>query len=99
MKKYYVPQGVICTAGDEGALWCDAKESIYRDAYPVEAVDTTGAGDCFLAGFIYAYFCKRMDKQETIEFASASAALKCMQKGPRTRATVEDVLQFIHSNK
>lgn len=99
LEKYSVPQGVICTAGDEGALWHDAEESIYRDAYSVEAVDTTGAGDCFLAGFIYAYFCKEMDKQATIEFASASAALKCVQKGPRTGATVEDILQFIHSNK
>ncbi|MBU5313261.1 carbohydrate kinase family protein [Tissierella carlieri] len=99
LKKYSVPQGVICTAGDEGALWYDAEESIYRDAYTVEAIDTTGAGDCFLAGFIYAYFCKGMDRYGAIEFASASAALKCMQKGPRTRATVEDVLQFIHSNK
>ncbi|WMM24443.1 carbohydrate kinase family protein [Tissierella sp. MB52-C2] len=98
-KKYPVPQGVICTAGDEGVLWRDAKDFIHRDAYPVEAIDTTGAGDCFLAGFIYAYFYKGMNKQETIEFASASAALKCMYKGPRTRATVEDVVQFIRSNK
>lgn len=98
LKKYPIPQGVICTAGDEGALWLDDKELIYREAYSVEVVDTTGAGDCFLAGFIYAYFCKGMSKQKTIEFASASAALKCMQKGPRTKTTTEDIIQFIKYN-
>ncbi len=98
-QKYHVPQGVICTAGDEGAIWLDDKDLIHLDVYPVEAVDTTGAGDCFLAGLIYAYFCQGMNRQKALKFASASAAIKCMHKGPRSRSTVEDVKQFICSAK
>ncbi|WP_313232960.1 carbohydrate kinase family protein [Tissierella praeacuta] len=94
--KYHVPHGVICTAGDEGALWLDNEDLIHIDAYSVEAVDTTGAGDSFLAGLIYAYFCEGMNKKDSLRFASASAAIKCMHKGPRSKATVEKVKQFIN---
>ena len=93
--KYHVPSGAICTAGDEGALWLDDKELIHIEAYPINAVDTTGAGDSFLAGLIYAYFCNGMEKRKAFRFASASAAVKCMQKGPRLKAKVEDVQKFI----
>lgn len=94
--KYHVPHGVICTAGDEGAVWLDNKDLIHIDAYSVNAVDTTGAGDSFLAGLIYAYFCEGMNKEDALRFASASAAIKCMHKGPRSKATVKEVKQFIN---
>ncbi|MCF6463918.1 carbohydrate kinase family protein [Clostridium sp. Cult1] len=96
---YSVPQGVICTAGDEGSLWIDGEDSIHVGAYSVDAVDTTGAGDCFLAGLIYAYFFKGMDRQKALKFASGSAAIKCMKKGPRSKATVQEIEQFIYSAK
>ena len=96
---YPVPCGVICTTGDEGSLWIDGEDTIYMSAYSVDAVDTTGAGDCFLAGLIYAYFCKGMDKREALKFATGSAAIKCMKKGPRSRTKVKEVEQFIYSTK
>ena len=56
--RYHIQEGVICTAGSEGAIWLCGQE-IEVPAYQVEAVDTTGAGDCFLGGFIYALFLRR----------------------------------------
>lgn len=92
-EKYGVKEGVICTAGEEGAVWYDGRE--YRaEAYPIEPVDTTGAGDCFLGGLLYAYFDQRWDKQCSLDFANASAAVKCMQKGPRSKADAETILAF-----
>ena len=44
-------------------------------AYDVEAVDTTGAGDCFNAGFIAGRLAG-MDVFEACRFASATAAYK-----------------------
>ena len=93
---YPVPHGVVCTAGDKGSLWIDGEDIIHMSAYSVDPVDTTGAGDCFLAGLIYAYFCKGMDKQESLRFATGSAAVKCMQKGPRSKAKAEEIEEFIH---
>ena len=95
-EKYQVKEGVICMAGDEGAAWYDGKE--YRvPAHKIDPVDTTGAGDCFLGGLLYAYFQEGMEKKEALEFANASAAIKCMQEGPRSRADVAAVLEFKES--
>lgn len=97
-KKYQVKDGVICTAGSEGAFWYDGNE-YGASAYRVDAVDTTGAGDCFLGGLLYAYFCEKMDKKKALEFANASAAVKCIQAGPRSRADVEKILAFMKSHQ
>lgn len=92
-EKYQIKEGVICTAGDEGAVWYDGRQ--YRaPAYKIEPVDTTGAGDCFLGGLLYAYFQEGQDKASALAFANASAAVKCLQAGPRSRADVSAVLEF-----
>jgi ribokinase len=41
---------VIVTLGERGALWASAAGLRHFGAYPVRAVDTTGAGDAFNAG-------------------------------------------------
>jgi ribokinase len=41
---------VVVTLGERGALWASAAGLQYFDAYPVNAIDTTGAGDAFNAG-------------------------------------------------
>ncbi len=92
-EKYHVREGVICTAGSEGAVWYDGDE-YSAPAYEIEPVDTTGAGDCFLGGLIYSYFGEKMDKKAALEFSNASAAVKCMQAGPRSRADVKTIREF-----
>lgn len=97
--RYHIKEGVICTAGSEGAVWLCNHQEIQVPAYSVEAVDTTGAGDCFLGGFIYSYFCEGTEKKDALEFANATAAIKCMQAGPRSRASAVQVRQFRDSVK
>lgn len=92
-EKYQVKEGVICTAGSEGAVWYDGQE-YQAPAYEIDPVDTTGAGDCFLGGLLYAYFSKYQDKASALAFANASAAIKCLQEGPRSRTDVATVLEF-----
>jgi ribokinase len=41
---------VVVTLAERGALWASAAGLEYVDAYPVSAIDTTGAGDAFNAG-------------------------------------------------
>ena len=45
---------VVVTLGESGALWASAAGIRHFPAYPVRAVDTTGAGDAFNAGLVAA---------------------------------------------
>lgn len=47
---------VIITMGIKGS-WLGNKDArVHAEAYPVKAVDTTGAGDFYSAGFLHGYF-------------------------------------------
>jgi len=46
----YGVRDVVVTLGERGALWASAAGLQYFEAYPVRAIDTTGAGDAFNAG-------------------------------------------------
>jgi sulfofructose kinase len=70
------------TLGEEGVLAWDGKQFHYAAAYQVAAVDTTGAGDTFHAGFIYGLL-QDWPMQRRLDFACAAAALNCMGVGAR----------------
>jgi len=70
------------TLGAEGVLAWDGAEFYYAAAYLVNAVDTTGAGDTFHAGFIYGMR-KGWRVQRQLEFSCAAAALNCTGLGAR----------------
>ncbi len=70
------------TLGEEGVLAWNGERFYYSPAYWVQAVDTTGAGDTFHAGFIYAYL-QGWPLQRQLEFACAAAALNCTAIGAR----------------
>ncbi len=70
------------TLGRHGVLAWDGTQFHYCPAFRVEAVDTTGAGDIFHAGFAYALL--RGDPLPVIlEFACAAAGLNCTALGAR----------------
>ncbi|SMB90967.1 fructokinase [Thermanaeromonas toyohensis ToBE] len=46
------PRLVAVTLGDQGVLVMTLKEKIHIPAFQVEVVDTTGAGDAFMAGML-----------------------------------------------
>lgn len=47
------PDIVAVKLGGEGCYVTDGKDDVTVDPFKVEAIDTTGAGDAFSAGFIY----------------------------------------------
>jgi sulfofructose kinase len=68
--------------GEEGVLAWDGTQFHYAPAFCVQPVDTTGAGDIFHAGFIYALL-QDWPLQRQLEFACAAAALNCTGVGAR----------------
>jgi sugar/nucleoside kinase (ribokinase family) len=70
------------TLGKDGVLAWDDRDFCYRPAWCVEAVDTTGAGDIFHAGYIYGLL-QNWELERTLDFACAAAALNCTGTGAR----------------
>ncbi len=77
-----IPGFVCATLGHEGAMALVQGELIYVRGFEVKAVDTTGAGDVFHAGFIYGLL-QNWEIKEILRFANAVAALKCRDLGGR----------------
>jgi sulfofructose kinase len=75
--------GFLCaTLGPEGAMALVDGEILYVKGFPIHAVDTTGAGDVFHAGFVYGLL-QNWEVVEILRFANAVAALKCRDLGGR----------------
>jgi len=70
------------TLGRDGVLAWDGMRFHYQPAFQVEAVDTTGAGDIFHAGFAYALL-NNLSVPQALEFSCAAAALNCTAVGAR----------------
>jgi sugar/nucleoside kinase (ribokinase family) len=72
---------LLCvTLGERGAIALDDAGLHHHPAFPVTAVDTTGAGDVFRAGLIYAWL--RGDQtRDVLAFANAAAAVSCTRLG------------------
>ena len=68
------------TLGARGALLLVNGEILHEPAMPVTAVDTTGAGDLFRAGFIFAWL-SGAPPREMLRMANAAAALSCTRPG------------------
>jgi sulfofructose kinase len=73
--------GLLCmTLGARGAMALDGDNVIWAPGFPVRAVDTTGAGDVFRGGFIYAWL-QGWPVLERLRFANAAAAISCTRLG------------------
>ena len=70
------------TLGQDGVLAWDGERLLHNAAYRVAVSDTTGAGDIFHAGFIYALL-QDWPLQRQLDFACAAAALNCTSAGAR----------------
>ncbi|WP_432993049.1 PfkB family carbohydrate kinase [Dactylosporangium sp. CA-233914] len=82
---------VVVTRGADGALARDDSHTFVQQALPAKVVDTTGAGDSFIAGFIAA----RLDGatlQEALESGARLASATCGHRAgwPHTTTHEQD---------
>ena len=82
----YGVKNVILKLGADGCLAKNEKGSISLSAYPVDAVDTTGAGDNFAAGFLSSLL-RGAQLKEALEFGTACAAICIQSVGAVTGVT------------
>jgi sugar/nucleoside kinase (ribokinase family) len=103
MLQWFQKHGVRRVAlklGEKGAmLLCD--DDIYQTPpFTVKAIDTTGAGDCFDAGFIYAWL-RGYQPEECLRIASICGALSTRGLGGietfPDKEELEGALEEVHS--
>jgi ribokinase len=91
---------VIVTLGTRGVLYCDESQATHYPAFPVQAVDTVGAGDAF-NGALAAGLAAGGSWSEAIPLASAAAALACTRRSAMAslpqRAEVEAFMRRLRS--
>ena len=71
---------VVVTLGEQGCVARFNGEFLTQPAYPVDAIDTTAAGDTF-CGVLAASLSKNLGLQDALMHASAASALACTRLG------------------
>ena len=91
----YPHQKILLTQGSRGATLWNGSELLFQPAFPVKAVDTTAAGDCFL-GYYAAALAEGLSYAHALRLAAAASALAVQKQGAApsipTRAEVEAFL-------
>jgi sugar/nucleoside kinase (ribokinase family) len=75
------PRLVVATLGVHGAVAWDGRRDTYSPGFEVPVVDTTGAGDAFRAGLLWAMLTDPSDPMDLMDPANAVAALSCRARG------------------
>jgi fructokinase len=89
----------ICvTRGANGAILYIANEMHEHPGFKVDAVDTVGAGDSFLASLIVS-LSKNIQPQKALEIACATGAFVASQSGAVPNYSEKTIQQIINSNK
>lgn len=91
-------KNVILTLGTKGAFIANQDFQYHIAAYPVQAVDTTAAGDIF-CGTLAAALARGQSLVEAAQFASAAAAISVTRHGAQPSAPMKkEVEEFMVEN-
>jgi len=89
------PGVAVITLGSDGWVYSDPSGKGRGEAFMVDVVDTTGAGDVFHGAFAYG-MATGWDTRKSCEFAAAVAAIKCTKRGGRTGIpSLEEAMEFL----
>ena len=89
-------KNLVVTLGEKGSLLITGQEAAYyQEAFPVNAVDTVGTGDCF-CGVFASSLSFGMSVKESLRRASAAAALSATVRGAQTSMpSADEVDRFL----
>ena len=83
-------QIILVTDGANGSTIYNGQYSRHHEAYCTNTLDSNGAGDNFLAGFIYAYDLG-FNHTSCLDIASACGSLACEHIGTGVQITLNDI--------
>jgi sugar/nucleoside kinase (ribokinase family) len=92
----FSPRTATVTLGPEGAVGFDGRQTWRARGIEIRAADTTGAGDVFHAGFLFALLAGRTFP-EMLAFGNAAAALSCRKVGGRAGIPSLDEIERVLS--
>ncbi len=83
----------VCTKGEKGSTFCKDQKLFDSNAYKVKAIDTTGAGDNFAAGFLNGYI-KKYPLSKCADFGNFCAAETVKVIGARLNKNINEKLKL-----
>lgn len=78
MHALYPKARIMLTLGKDGAVYSDGEKKVYQPIFPVQAVDTTAAGDTF-TGYFLAGLVEGLPMEQVLEM-SAKASSICVTR-------------------
>lgn len=99
-------EGVLITAGEHGCAYCLGGNEGKVPSFPVKVVDTTGAGDSFLAAFVHQLNQQGISSlqdpnvaRSVVKYANAAGALTTIKPGAiASQPTAAEVESFLATN-
>ncbi|MFQ5934529.1 MAG: ribokinase [Dehalococcoidia bacterium] len=88
------PRNVVVTLGSKGSVTVAGPEVIEIEGVKVEAVDPTGAGDCFVGG-LAAQLNAGAELRQALDFANRAAALTVQRVGASSSIPYASELQAL----
>lgn len=81
MRERYGVRSFVETLGAEGAFASHDDEAVRVPGMPVELVDTIGAGDTFMAGFLSGFVGSGLSLEESAKRGVAASSIVCGRQG------------------
>ena len=76
----YPDKEIVMTVGSKGSYYIHKDKTIHQDAFKVDVVDTTAAGDTFTGYFLSSYLFDK-DVIKALELASKASSITCKTLG------------------
>lgn len=96
----YFKGTLLVTLGGEGSAAFDENDVRYdQPIFSVNVVDTTGAGDAYMGGMLYAYLLKGMPLPEAMEFSTVCSSITCQKMGARSGPSLQQAEEFLKAHK
>ncbi|HEX7935958.1 MAG TPA: sugar kinase [Paraburkholderia sp.] len=88
---------IVVKAGSRGAMTLDGDEILFAAAYATQAIDTTGAGDSFNAGFLHAWL-RDLPMLDCLRWGNACGSLSTRGiGGTAAQGTTDEALALIEA--